>query len=66
MMEIRYDADVEIEEVDLLGEAAFAQKHGKWYGYWAEMPEPGERADEIRCEGCGEEPDSCQCDETTN
>jgi len=40
---------------------AYAQRQGKWWGYWAEMPTPGEEADDIRCSECREIPNECVC-----
>lgn len=60
--EIHYDPKSSLREVDLMGEHAYAQRHGKWYGYWEDAPRAGESADEIRCAECGEEPEGCYCD----
>lgn len=61
-MKIRYDETEEMNQVEYGDSTAYAQQHGKWVGYWAEKPEPGKLADEIRCAECAEEPASCSCE----
>ena len=63
MKKMRFDDSMELREVEFGDGVALVQRQGNWFCYWAEQPEPNELADEVRCAECGEEPESCQCEE---